>query len=54
MKFYHSSRHKEVIITRLRLGKCRLNAYLHQSGKHPDGLCDICSKIAMSGYSFPH
>ena len=45
IKFYHSSRHKEVIITRLRLGKCRLNAYLHQIGKHPDGLCDICSKM---------
>ena len=28
----------------LRLGKCQLNAYLHQIGKHPDGLCHSCNK----------
>jgi len=38
------SRHQEVVITRLRLGKCQLNAYLHQIGKHADGLCVTCSK----------
>jgi len=38
------SRHQEVAITRLRLGKCQLNAYLRQIGKHPDGLCIACSK----------
>ena len=35
---------KEVVITRLRLGKCKLNPYLHQIGKHPDGLCYSCNK----------
>jgi len=28
----------------LRLGKCCLNAYLHQIGKHQDGLCHYCAK----------
>jgi len=37
-------RHQEVVITRLRLGKCQLNAYLHQIGKHADGLCVTCNK----------
>ena len=44
VKYLHTSRQKEVIITRLRLGKCQLNAYLHQIGKHPDGLCHSCNK----------
>ena len=34
VKHFHSSRHKDVVITRLRLGKCCLNAYLCQIGKH--------------------
>jgi len=38
------SRHQEVVITRLRLGKCQLNAYLYQIGKHRDGLCVTCKK----------
>jgi len=38
------SRHQEVAITRLRLGKCQLNAYLYQIGKHADGLCVTCNK----------
>jgi len=29
VKYLHPSRHTEVIIGRLRLGKCYLNAYLH-------------------------
>jgi len=38
------SRHQEVVITRLlRLGKCQLNAYLHQIGKRADGFCVTCS-----------
>ena len=37
-------RSKEVTITRLRLRKCRLNSYLHQIRKHPDGLCEACNK----------
>jgi len=38
------SGHREVVITRLRLGKCQLNAYLYQISKHADGLCVTCSK----------
>ena len=44
VKYLHPSRHTEVIIGRLRLGKCYLNAYLHQIGKHQDGLCNHCNK----------
>ena len=44
IKYLHPSRHTEVIITRLRLGKCWLNAYLHQIGKHQDGLCHHCNR----------
>ena len=43
LKYLHHSRHTDVVITRLRLGKCCLNAYLHQIGKHPDGLCHSCN-----------
>jgi ribonuclease HI len=42
IKYYNKSRHKEVAITRLRLGKCKLNHYLHTINRHPDGLCQIC------------
>ena len=45
IKYLHSSRHTEVTITRIRLGKCCLNAYLHQTGKHQDGLCHHCNKL---------
>jgi len=38
------SRRKEILITRLRLGKCWLNAYLHKIKKHPTGNCDTCNK----------
>jgi hypothetical protein len=41
-KFSSNSRYKEVIISRLRLGKCRLNFYLHEIKCHPTGLCDTC------------
>ena len=44
MKYIHNIRSKEVTITTLRLGKCRLNLYLHQIGKHLDGLCEACNK----------
>jgi len=43
-KILHPSRHKNVVLTRLRLGECCLNAYLHQIGKHPNGLCSSCKK----------
>jgi len=32
-----------VLITRLRLGRCRLASYLHAIGCHPDGLCNVCN-----------
>ena len=44
MEIWTPSRHTEVIITRLRLGKCCLNAYLHQIGKYQNGLCQHCNK----------
>ena len=44
IKFIHPSRHKDVVLTRLPLSKWCLNAYLHQIGKHPDGLCNSCNK----------
>jgi len=36
--------HQEVVITRLRLGKCQLNAYLHH-------LCVTCSKPETVSHS---
>jgi ribonuclease HI len=38
-----NSRQKEVTLTRLRLGRCRLNKYLFQIKKHADGLCATCN-----------
>jgi len=37
-----SSRQQETSTARLRLGKCRLNSYLHQLRQHNTGLCDNC------------
>jgi len=42
VKFTSTNRRKEITITRLRLGKCRLNAYLKEISAHPDGLCESC------------
>jgi len=44
IKFTNKSRKKEVILTRLRLGKCKLNSYLHQIKLHPSGLCATCNQ----------
>ena len=44
VKYENVSRYIEVVITRLKFGKCRLNYYLHQIKKHLDGLCEICKK----------
>ena len=43
-KIKYSNRHrdKEVAVTRMRLGKCSLNYYLHKIGCHDSGLCDAC------------
>jgi len=35
-------RQKEIQISRLRLGKCRLNHYLYKMGCHETGLCNTC------------
>jgi len=42
IKFKNANRQKEVLITRLRLGKCRLNKYLYDIKKHDDGQCTDC------------
>jgi hypothetical protein len=42
IKFVNNNRRKEVIIARLRLGKCLLNSYLHKMARHDTGLCDAC------------
>ena len=44
IKYSNKQRDKEVTITRLRLGKCRLNYYLHKIGCHESGLCDTCGE----------
>ena len=41
-KYLTPNRMKENVITRLRLGKCSLNKYLHDIKRHPDGLCETC------------
>lgn len=42
IKYESKPRKKEVLITRLRFQKCRLNAHLHSINCHKDGLCDTC------------
>jgi ribonuclease HI len=42
IKYSDNNRHKETTITRFRLGKCCLNAYLHEIHCHPTGLCEHC------------
>ena len=44
IKVLRPSRHNDVILTTLRLGKFCQNADMHQIGKHPNGLCDSCNK----------
>ena len=44
VKYKERNRKKEVMITRLRLGKCKLNDYLHKLGLHANGLCDVCQQ----------
>ena len=41
-KFTAASRSKKTLISRLRLGKCRLNHYPHEINAHVDGLCPAC------------
>ena len=42
IKYCNPNRAKERILSRIRLGKCWLNHYLHQIQKHETGLCDTC------------
>ena len=42
IKHSDKNRSRERLITRLRLGKCLLNHYLHEIHLHPTGLCDHC------------
>src|SRR2546426_11564442 len=42
IKYQSQSRSKERLMTRLRLGKCKLHSYLHAVGCHADGLCSDC------------
>jgi ribonuclease HI len=42
IKYMNNNRKKDVTITKLRSGKCRLNKYLYDFGKHENGLCDSC------------
>jgi len=42
IKYTNKNRRKEVTLTRLRLGKCRLNNNLHKIRRHENGLCDTC------------
>jgi len=41
-QYSHKSRKKDVTITRLQLGRCGLNHYLHVMKRHPDGCCESC------------
>jgi len=40
--FSLSIRSAQVLLRRFRLGKCRLNYYLHEMGLHQTGNCDFC------------
>src|ERR1700759_5790625 len=42
VKYANSNRRKDVSLTRLRLGVCKLKHYLKIQGNHPTGLCDTC------------
>ena len=43
--FSHKTRSVETKVSRLRLGKCWLNKYLHDIKAHQTGLCDHCQRI---------
>ena len=42
-KYFCKNRKKETLISRLRLGKCHLNYYLHKINRHATGLCQTCN-----------
>ena len=43
MKYKTSNRRKEVTITRLRIGMCKLNYYLNKIDKNIDSKCSSCN-----------
>ena len=43
VKFHDINRRREVTVTRLRFGHCRLNKQLHLMGIHENGLCSQCN-----------
>ena len=43
IKYTNAARRKDMVITRLQLGKCKLNSYLYTINRHRDGLCSICN-----------
>ena len=42
LKYRETNRRKEVTLTKIRLGKCKLHDCLHKLGLHVNGLCDAC------------
>ena len=42
VKYTSKHRHQETLITRLKLGKCRLHNCLHRINRHDTGHCDTC------------
>ena len=44
VKLPRLSQRDQVVLCRIRLGHCRLNAYLHRIAYHPTGFCDVCRK----------
>jgi len=45
IKYTHNARSSEVLITRLRLGKCNLNNFLKMIKKHDTGNCASCGQL---------
>jgi len=54
VKFASTNRRKEITITRLRLGKCRLNAYLKEISSHLGGLCESCHSAETAEHFLLH
>ena len=45
-------RTEQVVITRLRIGHCKLNGTLRMLGKHPTGQCDECQEEETVSHIF--
>ena len=42
VKYKGKSKKKDITMTRLRLGRCKLNYYMYKMGLHDNGHCDTC------------